>query len=308
MPKLKTTAKDKKTETLAKATRIIFLIAAVLFIGSGWFWWRNIASSPKKVFYDMLDNNLRSRGGARRVEQSNGGQKLEQTLQVQNGAQNIVRSSTILSQGEAGATKVTTESIGTPSEDYIRYVDITTDQKGKDGKDFDFSNVLGTWGKSSPAAEGLQPAGQLYSEAVLGVVPTGYVAPEARQQLLKLIREQNVYDIDFSSVKRETKGGRPRYIYSAKVDPEKYVTMLKQFGSVVGLKQLETFDPSSFRDSPPLQFDLEVDVWSRQLTHLNFTGSERKESYSSYGIESLVSFPENSIPVEELQQRLQSLQ
>jgi hypothetical protein len=310
MPNKKSSASTiAATSSNVQLTRIIILIALLLFIGTAWFGWRNVVNSPRRVFYDMLDSSMRSRSISKRVIQDNGLQKLDQRMQLQTGDVARARSISTLSQGDDMATSVTTESIGSPNEDYVRYLSIETNQKSVSGEDFDFDHVLGVWGKAeSPSNAGSDTSGQLFGEVTLGVVPMGQVRHDDRQKILEFIRDQEVYVIDFSDVAREIKNGRPRYVYDVSMSPEKYVTMLKQFGRSVGLEQLEAFDPASFRDSPALKFKFAVDVWSRQLVGVQFVDTGRIENYSGYGAESTILIPEQTIPVEELQSRLQTIQ
>lgn len=298
---------QQRTGDLAK---VLTFSAILLFMVVGWLWWKNVSIAPKRVFDGMLENSLRTRSISKTVVQSNGEQELNQRLQIQMGEKAIARSISVLTQGSENSTAVTTESIGTTAEDYVRYTDIKTTQNSIDGQPLKFDKVLGIWGKSQTGADnaGGTTGGQLFGEAVLGVVPIGELPHEARARVLNFIRDKNVYDIDYSKIKKEKVAGRTTYIYPVSVEPEIYVTMLKQFGKEVGLKQLEAFEPSTFRGSPLLEFEIFVDVLSKQLVGVKFPGSTRTENYGSYGVYSDVAIPNETIPVEELQTRLQSVQ
>jgi hypothetical protein len=84
--------------------------------------------------------------------------------------------------------------------------------------------------------------------------------------------------------------------------------LLKQFGSMVGLRQLEGLDPAQYEGAQALQFKLTVDVWSQRLTGIEFAGGERIETTGGFGINYDVELPQDSIPVEELQAKLQQAQ
>lgn len=300
-------AKDSdQVRTESKLTRILILLGLLLFVGAGAAWWTSVGSNPRNVFYDMLDNSMKTRSIGRHVVQDNGSQKLEQRSHLITGQTAQVNSLTTLSQG--AGTSVKTQSIGTPTEDFVRYVAIETDQLGASGQPLNFDNVIGVWGKSTPAEQGEGTRGELFGENVLGVIPIGFVPYERRVELIKLIDEQNVYDIDYSKTKREVVNGRPQYTYDVVVKSDKYITMLKEFAKSVGLTQLESLDPSSFADAEPFQFSMTVDILSRQLVSVAFTGSARTEVYSSHGHETSVTLPDQTIPIDELQARLQNIQ
>lgn len=290
------------------SVRLIVLIALVIFVGGSWLWWQKVHNSPKNVFEAMLNNSLRTRGLTRHTVQSGDLQQLDQHVRLQSGQQAIAQSRTTLTQGavQNPDASVKTESIGTPAVDYIRYVDIQTTQRNKDGQAFDFGEVLNRWGVT--ATDSLQTDGELFGEASLGVIPTGYLAPSKRAGIVKLIHDRNIYQIDYQTVERSTENGRPRYAYKVKANPEDYLIMLKEFAAALGLTQLKDLQPETYRGSAMLEFSVVVDVWSRQLVSLDFAASGRTETYSSYGARTPVELPTDTISVQELQLRLQTVQ
>lgn len=302
----KSKSKQRKAAQNNTVIKSMLIVGVVLFLGAAFYWLRLEFNDPRRVFNGMLENSLRTRSFSKTITQEGGGQRLDQNLQLRTGETAQAHAVTVLSQGEAGSTSVRTETIGTPRIDYVRYTDIKTDQVSINGQPFDFSQVVGIWGKSerNEASGG----GELFSETLLGVIPIGYIPHDARQGLLDLIRNKQVYDVNYGRVKREIVNGRPVYTFPVSVTPETYVEMLKEFGKGMGLRQLESVDPKSFANSPALQFDISVDVWSRQLTNVKFLASPRNEVYSGFGHEASALIPEETIPVEELQNRLQMIQ
>jgi hypothetical protein len=77
---------------------------------------------------------------------------------------------------------------------------------------------------------------------------------------------------------------------------------------MVGLKQLEGLDPSQYASAEPLTFKMKVDVWSQKLTGIEYADGQRKERISGYGINHDVVLPKETIPVQELQAKLQEAQ
>lgn len=273
-------------------------------------WWHYVRSNPERTFFAAIENSLRTQGVTRQVEQASSGQKLDQRVQLSVGQQHVAHGQTVIEQqGEVNAT-IKTEAISTPQEDYVRYTTIDTTQKSKDGKDLDFSKLVNLWGKAVPDPQGQTQSqvGELYNESVLGVVPVGNLRPRDRADIMKLVRENNVYKVDPKSVKRKLEKNRPVYTYDVTVMPEAYIGMLKKYGKAAGLKQLEAVDPASYKDTEPLTFQVSVDVWSRQLASIVFGGGERTEHMSGYGVARHVDFPKETIPLSELQSRLQAVQ
>ena len=288
--------------------RLLATIAFVLFIGCGLLLIRERRNDPEHVFYSMLKNNLSSQGVSRTVTQEGGGQTLVQTTQLQTGEQNVASSQTELIQGsEDSKTVIVTESIGTPTEDFIRYSRVETDQLGATGQPLDFSKVTGTWGQSM-SGDGIERGGEVFGESTLGIVPFGFINREQTEELLSSIRSNDVYGIDFSQVESSELDGRPTYVYHAEIKPDQYVRMLQQFSSYIGTTQLDQLNAESFVSNQPIKIDFEIDIWSQQLRKATFVDGQREETYTSYGLRQEVLTPTESITVNELQRLLQSVQ
>ncbi|MDZ7786076.1 MAG: hypothetical protein U5L95_03075 [Candidatus Saccharibacteria bacterium] len=290
------------------APKIFVLIGLVFFIVAGGLLFRQHFNDPENVFYDMLRGNVTTSGVSRSVTQEGPGQSLIQKSQLQTGETNIVAGRTDLRQGnEQSETTIVTERTGTPAQDYVRYAAISTDEVTQSGEEFDFSNVVGQWGLS-PASGEMTRGGELFGEATLGIVPFGKLDRWQTEKLIEEIKERNVYGVDFSAVERALVDGRPTYRYRAQIQSDRYVRMLQLFGGYIGTSQLSDLNPEEFANNPPIAIDFEVDVWSRQLVTASFVNSERVEDYTAYGAWREVKLPEDTVPISELQQRLQQVQ
>jgi hypothetical protein len=286
---------------------LMLVVAAVIVFGaSGWAWWHSIRSNPERTFYGALENNLRTRSVTRQVEQSSGSQKLTQGVELSLSPKAVAHGFTTMSQSGQVNASVKTEIVSKATEEYVRYTAIDTDQKGTAGTPLNFKDLLNIWGKSSTEQTG-QP-GELYGESVLGVVPTANLGAHNRQALMKLIREKKVYDFNEQKLERKIQNGRPTYIYNVTVAPQAYIALLKDFGGMTGLKQLESLDPEQYKGAQPLTFRLTVDVWGQKLTAVEYAGGVRTERVGSYGMHHDVDVPKSSIPTEELQAKLQQVQ
>lgn len=307
MPMSKTSKNlSKGGKNQSRFIRLAVVAAIAVFGLSGWAWWHYVRSNPERTFYAAIENNLRTHSLTRNVTQESGPQQLEQDIELTLSPEPLAHGFTSISQSGQGATTVDTESISTPNQEFVRYTTIDTKQKNASGDELHFEELLNIWGRTS--TEGASQTGELYGESILGVVPTANLTAGQRGQLMQTISENNVYQFEGSAVKRTVENGRPTYVYDVTVAPSAYITLLKQFGGMVGLRQLEGLDPAQYEGAQALQFKLTVDVWSQRLTGIEFAGGERIETTSSFGIHHDVEFPEESIPVEELQAKLQQVQ
>lgn len=281
-------------------TLIIILLAS----WGATVWYKNIYTDPRRVFSAMLDNSLRTTSVTKQIVQSDQSQSLDQVTRLQTGENHVVQGRTMLSQTGLASAKVVTESIGTPTSDFVRYKSIETDQKGSSGNALDFSQVLGMWGKTE--ADG-KTTGELYGENTLGVIPVGNLSAENRQKLLSLASELDVYKVEYENVKHGVVNGRPAYEYKVKVSPESYVTLLKAYANLVGLTQLKDINPKNYANADSIEFTVTVDLRTRRLATVIYQGG-RQENYLSFGSKIDVDTPKDSIAVQELQQRIQQVQ
>lgn len=252
----------------------------------------------------MLENSLRTSSVTKQIIQGDDSQSLDQKVRLQAGEKHVVQGLTTLSQsGQASAT-VVTESIGTPTSDFVRYRSIETNQKSADGGDLDFSNVIGVWGRSESSGD---TAGELYNETTLSVIPFGNLSAENRRTLMEMINSMDVYKVEYANVRRGSVNGRPAYEYTVKVLPEAYVTLLKAYAQMVGLTQLRNINPANYQNANALEFKVTVDIRTRRLSSVSYE-SGRKENYIAYGTEAEVVLPKETVTVEELQSRIQEVQ
>lgn len=298
----------KSISAAYRATRLLIIVAILIFLASGVTWWWSERTDPQRVFEAMLNNNLRTTSVTRSVLQSENGQTLDQDVRFQAAAKQVAVAETALSQSDEQGTqtaRVVTENIGTPLEGYIRYTEIETVQQSVDGGDLNFEDVLNVWGKVEPQ-EGLT-TGELYNEIALGAIPFGYINSDERKALLEFIKEENVYQIDYSSVTSSELNGREVYVYNVRINPQSYISLLKEYASAVGLTQLDEVDPAAYANSQALNLEVTVDVLTQRLASITYPNG-RTETYGNYGVIKQVTIPESTISVEELQSRVQSVQ
>ena len=285
------------------------VIAALLLLATfGWLWWNYVYSNPQRVFRAMLDNSLRVSSVTKEVSSNSEGQALNQTARLQFGAEDRVMSRVELKQTDGSNTTIKTESVGTPTAEYTRYTQIDTDQKQTNGQPLDFSRLIGTWGRGATDTEGKLTAAELYNEMALGIIPLGNLGKADRRELLNLMRSENVYEVDYASAQKTTINGRPAYKYSITVETVAYARMLKRLAEMRGLTHLKDLDPADYAGGERLPFNVAVDIGSHQLRQIEYADLSRTENFSGYNGRYQIDLPAESIPIEELQARLQELQ
>jgi hypothetical protein len=275
----------------------LFLMALVFLL-----WVHFYYLSPQRVFNAMLNNSFRTTGITRTIEDDNVFQSVNRVLSFQTVPEPIIRGYTEVVQG--GNVQVLAENIGTPNTDYIRYVEIADQQET--GDPTDYSPILDIWSFNRVASEDL--LAEIYGDTVLGVIPFGNLGYQDRQELLELIRVNNVYAVDYGQVTVINENFRRKIVYPVSINPETYVFMLKDFASRVGIVQLEDVDPEQFAGAEPISFLIEVDAVTRQMIGLRSAGDggARNEAFSNFGLVQDVRPPEQAISQEELQRKIES--
>lgn len=282
------------------------LIAAgiILLVISSYMWWVKVYNSSQSVFWGMLDNSLATSSITRHVLEKQPGSSLDRFTRLQTGSTNASQTLEFTSQA---TTAITKETIGTPSIDYARYAAIRTEQKTGSGKPVNFSKVEGVWGKSPDVPTGQTPQVQYFVQALLGTVPFADLTHDQRQSLVKFIHDKNVYQTTYNDAKSAKENGQTVYIYKVQINAQAYFEMLQQFVKDLGLPDVPGLDPSAYVHVAPLVVQFTIAKTSRELTKISYPSTNQVEFYSDYGLIRPVTLPAKTIPISELQNRIQNL-
>lgn len=284
--------------------RIIALIAGIIFLAAGWFWWRNIYMGANNVFWEMIDNNLSTASVTRQLTQKTADKSLDQFIREQFGAVNAAENYITLRQKDAnGESIVKTVTIGTPDADYSKYISISSPSKSLDGPSLNASKVLGVWGKSTTNQAG---AANYFQQSVLTIVPFGNFTQEQKSDLINKMHSYNIYDVSISSAKSEKYNNRAVYIYNVDIAPASYVQMMQTYTKYLGIGDIG-LDPSVYARSPALKAELTVDKLSRQLVKISYPESKQSVTITDQNLDQPIKIPDNTIPIAELQLRLQKI-
>lgn len=283
------------------------VLAIGLFGFSGWYWYSNVLADPNRLLNDMVEKSIQTSSIERVISQDSQQSNVKQVLYTSFKPSLISESRSELKQvarvGE-GST-VVTETIGTPSQDFIRYTKIDVP---KSEKQQDFSGVLDAWGKREKNLQDEQDDTQVtfLNEALFSIVPFGDLNDVQRKALLAQVRETHPYTYD--RAERKFQAGRPVMIYDMSLNTANLVGMLAKYVELTGVGDGSQLSPDQYKDAPPLRVQFTIDILSRHLTQINFQSTGRIEDYTAYGLRRTVQSPSQTIKLEELQERLQKLQ
>jgi len=287
---------------------VICVVAVVVLAITGIAWGRHEYNNPQRAFWGMLNNSLSMSSVTRQVTETDQANGQQQISRLYLGGQTLAQAHTTIQQlTQSGLNTVKTETLGTLSNDYARYLSIDTKQLNKSNQPLNFSGILGIWGKSDTSPSSTQPNARFLNGTILSVIPFAPLSRAERSQVLQTMRDKNVYEVNYGKVTSRKVNGRTAFIYPVSVKASAYVSMLKVFAHQLGLKQLEAVDPAAYAQSAPEQLEISVDKLSHQLLSINYDGI-RQETYSGYGLQADVAAPAATIPLNDLQQRLQTVQ
>jgi len=202
---------------------------------------------------------------------------------------------------------VKSESIGTISNDYSRYISIQSSEKDANGQPLDFSKITGVWGKSADSSDSSQTV-YFRQSALNSVVPFGWLNSGARTSLIDLMQTKHVYNVSYDKVQKKKENGHQVFVYTVDINAQAYISMLQEYVKKLGLDVGQTLDPSTYEGIAPIRAEFSIDPVSRQLKKIHYDASNRDESFMSYGLSNPIAIPGQTIPIEELQNKLQTLQ
>lgn len=294
--------KASELDSQAVLRRWIWALGILILVGGVWAWYVYIHQGAYNVFWATIDNNLRTSGVTRRVEQSEGLSSVDQTLQVFLGSQNLVRGHVSITQPDTtgGTTTVTSEVIGTPTSNYARYTDI------KVAGDPDLSTIKDVWSKELLVG-GQSQNRSLFAEGIFSSMPFSNLTQGQRQEAVQFMKDNSVYEVDYKGAQKVERAGKQAYEYKVNVNLAGYIGLLKKLDGYMGLGQLDSVDPAQFEDASDANLTVVFSIDGRQLLEVTYDGATRKETYSGYGANTLIDIPEASLPRSELEQRVQEI-
>lgn len=307
----KTDKKVRSPFVMTKTAMKTAVVAGFIILGmGGYLWWQFIFTDPEYAFRAMLKNSLRTHSVTKVSDQIGDNQSLEQISRLLLGSEPAVVSQTTITQTAESEVmaEVVTEELGTPTQDFVRYVSISTSQVNDDGQELDFSELLGVWGVTEQQPGQATVQGAAFGEATLGIIPFGLVSSTDQKRLYEFVIENEVYSVDYLGVVKNPDSIRPQYTYPVSIRPEAYVGYLVQFAEAQGLNQLQGVNPADFRNVPAVEFSVTVDVISQRPVEITYAQNTRSERIQAFGVLQDITMPSNAIPAIELQQRLQSVQ
>ncbi len=285
----------------------LYLGGALLLIAAGFVWCFKISMDPERVFWGAIEGSLATRGITVDSQQEANGIKASQLTRYSFGGQNMAQTITTFERPD-GTLKV--ENLATSTQDFTRWLSIDADEKKADGSPMDFSKIEGVWVKGQEGSAGA------FAEAFFGrslptrnvVVPFANLDAEKRGKVMDVIRDNSVYSVDFTKVKKQRVGGRMHYTYTVKVQTVGYLMLMKELSKSVGLHDFDEVKPEVYKGQPATEVEITVDARSRQVVTVAIPAMKATQTYLNHGVPVQAALPTNAITGEQYQKLLGDLQ
>jgi hypothetical protein len=295
---------DKATVILSANKRNTIIAFIALFFVCFWVVGHFVYSNPNRVFSDMVSSNLDVSSFTKQIVAGSSTSLTNQIISVQLGAKNRTISEEVQTMPTQKVGKIVTLNVGTPNADYSTFLAISTTQTGKNGKTLDYSPIVGIWGYSKPT-DPSSTTGQLFTSSIIGsAFAIGNVNNVQKEQLLNYINSNKIYSIT-GAIKRQMVGGRLVYVYPVTIKLQPLAILLVNFGKDLGLNLPNQDTKQLAGVKEPVT--VTVDVLSRQLRSVVYGGSSAEESYSSFGAKMQINLPKNTIPLADLEKKLETI-
>lgn len=288
-----------------KVSIVVFgIILAAGLVLAGWLTWSKVVVDPDRVLSDTLNNSLRTPSVTRQVVQNQGTSGVEQVSYISfRQPDPNANTKTVIYQATSNNTtaSVETETIGTNNSDYVKYTGIK-EAGGEDGTG-GLGDLIGTWAQrnNEDNNSALENKLTFFNEGLFSIIPFGNLDKQSRETLIGFINDKNLYQ--YTSAERKFDNNRLVYVYSFNINPADLVDVLRYYMELTGNGDAAQLDPSEYENAPPIQIRATVDILSRQVSAIQYPQG-RVENYGGYGLYRPVNLPSQTIPIEDLQQRV----
>jgi hypothetical protein len=285
------------------------VLGVVLLVVSGYLAYTRLYLSKDRRFWIAIENSMSTQSYVREITAGGTGNRTVEKTRYTFGPQATIEKLT--SVGAKSATtesNVVTQTVATPSAQFVSYVDITTSEKKPNGDAYNFDSVKGVWARQAEATT-QEEADQLKQDFVqqhVTIVPFGNLSGVARRNLLQELKSSGVYEIDRLNIVKQEIDGKNYMAYPVRVHLKKYVSILQKHFYELGYGTFSALDPSQYTETAKYNATLLLDMNGTTLRGM--ATSTQTELYVNYGTSRKTTIPTNAISLDDLQSRLQALQ
>lgn len=277
--------------------------ASLIAVGTLWMWYSNLYMTPERRFWAAIENSMATPSVVRTLSQGGSGNQVVQDYRFHFAPQRAVENVVNYSERSATVnTSIRTEGILFPTEQFLRYTEFTSQSADNESK-VQIEELLGQWAREE--AENEDEAKLNYLSEQVSVAIFGNFDASFRQEIVHKMKQNNVYDSDFSLALEDKQDDERVILYSVNINLKQYTTLLNESFVRAGYGEFAPLDPENYQDDAMLTATFSVRKRDNSIKRISFGG--REESYSNYGVVKQIEVPEASLTTRELQDRVQEI-
>jgi hypothetical protein len=291
------------TWNFRKITKYFVIFGVIIAVITSYFWYTNLYMTPERRFWIAVNNSMATPSVVRTLTQGGSGNQVTQDYRFNFAPQRVVENQVVYTERSALTdTSVTTEGVIYPTVQYLRYTDFTNSRS--DNQDTaNIDEVLGAWAVQESEDE--EQARLNYLSEQVSLVMFGNYEASFRNEVIKEMKNSNVYGENLKDAIANTVEGESVYIYQIQVKLSKYAELLNRAFVRAGYGEFPPLNPDNYAEDSTVNGELIVSKKSNSVVGVNFGG--REEVYGNYGVIKDVKRPEASLTIQELQQKVQEL-
>ena len=287
----------KQLDGLRVGALILAVMGVLLHAISGIMWYRYVYMDEDRVFWSAIENSLSTKGVQKVINTSKGDVEQVQTVNLYFSP--TIKSQSLVTYTDSADKKTSTEMVADFSSDYARYASLETYTNTE--------GILGVWAKTSQ--ETTKESQVLLSQLASGaLVFVGNLSSGQRDELIELMKSTSMYEVIGKSGTNQY-GNKTADVYKVRINLEGYNAVLSRYLTMLGFTEAAASVVQADSETTVPIFELAIDAKTRTIFEAGFPeiGSIGGEQFNNWGVTRAVDIPVDTITVDELQKRLETI-
>ncbi|MFT4532430.1 MAG: hypothetical protein ACI9T8_000453 [Candidatus Saccharimonadales bacterium] len=289
---------------LRKLTKLITLLAVVIGLVTSWFWYQSIYMTNERRFWAAINNSMSTQSVVRTLTDGGTGNEVTQDFRFHFSPQKAIENRILLTERNATTdTKIETEGIVTPFDQFLRYSSFSSLDQG-DLLAEDGSSLVGKWASGGETQPTEDIAKLNFVSEQVSLVIFGNFSATFRNSALQDMKDNAVYGDSLNTAKEGELDGRKTLEYGISVSLPDYVRLLQDSFHESGLGDFPPLAPENYREGSRVNGVVVIDKGTNEILVVGFGG--RTEEYGNYGVVKNIENPIPVMTIDELQSQVQS--
>jgi hypothetical protein len=293
-----------ETWNLRKLTTYTISLGLLIGIITSWYWYQGIYMTPERRFWTAINNSMATPSVVRTLEDGGSGNQVTQNYRFNYRAPNFIENRVVFIEKSATTdTRIETEGIITPTEQYLRYTDFKNNTQ-EDLQNSDSQSVVGKWASGEENEADQEQSRLNYISEQVSLAIFGDFSSSFRYEIISKMKESSVYGTKLNEAEENTVDGKTTLQYVVDVNLREYVQLLQKSFVQLGLGEFPPLSAENYNEGSVVKARFSIDKSNNSISQIEFGG--RTETYSNYGVIKSLSVPEVAFTINELQEQVQS--